>query len=133
VGRRVLLDTSFLIDLMNGDEDAVKKARELETDLVQQRLSSMTLFELYYGVARATPSETEREKVEDVLASKPIHPADTAVMRKAGRLSGELQNDGRAVGDGDVVVGATADVVEEPVLTRNVEDFERLDVEIETY
>jgi len=49
----VLPDTSFLIDLMNGDEDAVEKARELETELIQQRLSAMTLFELYYGIARS--------------------------------------------------------------------------------
>lgn len=129
----MLLDTSFLIDLMDGDESAVEKARELESDLVQQRLSAMTLFELYYGIARATDSDAEREKVEDVLASKPTHPADTAVMRKAGRLSGELQNDGSPVGDGDVIIGATADIVEEPVLTRNVDDFERLGVGIETY
>ncbi|QHS18335.1 type II toxin-antitoxin system VapC family toxin [haloarchaeon 3A1-DGR] len=129
----MLLDTSFLIDLMNGDEDAIKKAEKLENDLVQQRLSSMTLFELYYGIARASNTETEREKMEQVLASKPIHPADTAVMRKAGRLSGELQNNGSPVGDGDVIIGSTADVVEEPVLTRNVEDFERLGVDVETY
>lgn len=129
----MLLDTSYLIDVMNGDEGAVEKARELETNLVQQRLSSMTLFELYYGIARVTDSDTERETVEGVLASKPMYPADTAVMRKAGRLSGELQNDGTPIGDGDVIIGATADVVEEPVLTRNVEDFERLGVEIETY
>ena len=129
----MLLDTSFLIDLMNGDEDAVEKARELETELVQQRISSMTLFELYYGIARATESENERQNVEDILASKPIHPADTAVMRKAGRLAGKLQNKGEPVGDGDVIIAATAKVVDEAVLTRNVEDFERLDVEIESY
>ncbi|MBX0296385.1 type II toxin-antitoxin system VapC family toxin [Haloarcula nitratireducens] len=129
----MLLDTSFLIDLMNGDEGAVETARELENELVQQRLSAMTLFELYYGIARVTDSEAEREKVENVLASKPVHPADTAVMRKAGRLSGELQNDGTPVGDGDVIIGATADIVEEPVLTRNAEDFDRLGVETETY
>lgn len=129
----MLLDTAFLIDLMNGDADAVAKARELETNLVQQRLSAMTLFELYYGVARATDSAAERETVEEVLASKPVHPADTAVMRKAGRLAGELQNDGTPVGDGDVIIAATADVLQEPVLTRNVGDFERLGVNIETY
>ena len=129
----MLLDTSFLIDLMNGDEDAIEKARELENNLIQQRLSSMTLFELYYGVARSNQSEEEREKVENVLASKPIHPADTAVMRKAGRLAGELQNEGEPVGDGDVIIAATAEVVDEAVLTRNVEDFERLDIEIESY
>ncbi|QWC19191.1 type II toxin-antitoxin system VapC family toxin [Halorubrum sp. 2020YC2] len=129
----MLLDTSFLIDLMNGDGDAVEKARELETELVRQRISSVTLFELYCGIARATESESERQKVEDILASKPIHPADTAVMRKAGRLAGELQNEGTPVGDGNVIIAATAEVVEEPVLTRNVDDFERLDVEIESY
>jgi tRNA(fMet)-specific endonuclease VapC len=128
-----LLDTSFLIDLMNGDDPAVEKARELETDLVQQRLSAMTLFELSYGIARAVDAEPERERAETVLASKPIHPADTAVMRKAGRLAGDLQNEGTPVGDSDVIVGATAAVLDEPVLTRNVEDFERLDVEIEEY
>jgi hypothetical protein len=129
----VLLDTAFLIDLMNGDEGAVEKARELETNLVQQRLSAMTLFEVYYGAARSKQSAAEREKIENVLASKPVHPADTAVMRKAGRLSGELMNDGNAVADGDVIIGATADVLEEPVLTRNVDDFERLGVDVETY
>ncbi|SNR49006.1 type II toxin-antitoxin system VapC family toxin [Halorubrum vacuolatum] len=129
----MLLDTSFLIDLMNGDAEAVEKARKLETDLVQQRLSAMTLFELSYGVARSEQSDAEHEKVANVLASKPIHPADTAVMRKAGRLSGELMNDGNPVGDGDVIIGATADIIEEPVLTRNVDDFERLDVDVETY
>ena len=129
----MLLDTSFLIDLMDGDDDAVRKAREIEAGLVQQRISSMTLFELYYGIARAADSEAERETVERVLASKPIHPADTAVMRKAGRMSGELQNDGTPVGDGDVIIAATAEILEESVLTRNIEDFGRLGVEIETY
>lgn len=131
--RNVLLDTSFLIDLMNGDDGAVEKARELEENLVQQHLSAMTLFELQYGVARSNQSDAERERVENVLASKPIHPADTAVMRKAGRLAGQLANEGNTVSDGDVIIGATAEIVGEPVLTRNVSDFERLGVEVETY
>jgi hypothetical protein len=41
----VLLDTAFLIDLMDGDSGAAEKAREIETELVQQRLSAMTLFD----------------------------------------------------------------------------------------
>lgn len=129
----MLLDTTFLIDLMRGDEAAIEKATELEANLVQQRLSSMTLFELYYGVARSNQADAERRRVENVLASKPVYPADTAVIRKAGRLSGELANDGDSIADGDVIIGATADIADEPVLTRNVADFERLDVAIETY
>ena len=129
----MLLDTSFLIDLMDGDPAAVEKAEEIERNLIQQRLSSMTLFELYYGVSRSDRSEQERRQVESVLASKPVHPADTAVMRKAGALSGRLANEGSPVDDGDVVIAATADIVGELVLTRNVADFDRLGVDIESY
>jgi len=130
----VLLDTAFLVDLLNGDDGAVETARRLETDLVQQRISAMTLFELYYGVGRVADTAAEREKIETVLASKPVHPADTAVMRKAGRMAGQLASEGAPVADGDVIIGATAAVVDEPVLTRNVDDFERLpDVAVETY
>lgn len=42
-------------------------------------------------------------------------------------------NDGDTVPDGDVIIGTTADVVDEPVLTRNVDDLERLGVDVETY
>lgn len=130
----MLLDTSFLIDLMRGDESAVATADELEENLVRQRLSSMTLFELYYGVERSEYPKDERELVEDVLATKPVQPADAAVMQQAGQISGELENDGKAVADGDVIIGATAAVVDEAVLTRNVSDFERVNrVEVETY
>ncbi len=118
---------------MNGDEGAVKKARELEVNLVQQRLSSMTLFELYHGIARSNQSADARERIEAVLESKPVHAADAAVMRKAGRRSGDAVNRGEAVGDGDVIIGATAEILDESVLTRNVDDFERLGVDVETY
>lgn len=129
----MLLDTAFLIDLMRGDEGAVDRARQLEADLVQQRLSAMTLFELFYGVARSNQPEPERETVESVISTKPVHPADNAVMRKAGRLAGELASDGRAVGDGGAVIAATAIAVDEPVLTRNTTEYERLGAEVEGY
>lgn len=77
----MLLDTSFLIDVMRGDEDAVARADELEEDMIRQRISAMTLFELYYGVERSEQPEDERETVEDVLATEPVQPADAAVMR----------------------------------------------------
>lgn len=54
-------------------------------------------------------------------------------MRKAGRLVGELADDGQQVGDGAAIIAATSMIVEEPVLTRNAADFERRGVEVETY
>lgn len=54
-------------------------------------------------------------------------------MRKARRLTGEFTNQGKSTDDGDGIIGATAKVVDGPVRTRNVEDFERMgSVVIET-
>ena len=114
--RVVLLDTAFLVDVVTGDDGAVEKARDLEPDLGQQRLSAMTLLEHYYGATRSNQSEAERERRGNVPASKPVHPADTAVMHQAGRLAGEPMTDDTAAGDGDVILGTTADVLDGPVL-----------------
>lgn len=93
----------------------------------------MTVFELLYGVARSDQPGDERETVESVISTKPVHPTDDAVMQKAGRLAGELAADGDPVADGDAVIAATAIALDEPVLTRNVAEFERLDVSVERY
>lgn len=48
-------------------------------------------------------------------------------MRKAGRLSGELIAQGERIEREDCVVAATAVLNDEPVVTRNVDHFERID------
>jgi tRNA(fMet)-specific endonuclease VapC len=60
---------------------------------------------------------------------------DTNVlMKKASRIDGPLTSKGRTIGIGDAVIGATALVHEEPVLTENVHHFERIKrLDIETY
>lgn len=131
-----ILETWVLIDPMCGDETMVAKTHEQEGSLVRQRSSSMTLFERYYGVTRSDHPEMERgtiETIETVLATKPVRPGHSAVTRKAGRLADELENEGTSVGDGDVVIGATAEVAEEAVFTRNVEDFEPIGAGVQTY
>ncbi|ADQ69418.1 nucleic acid-binding protein [Halogeometricum borinquense DSM 11551] len=130
----MIVDTNVLIRLMQGDEDATRKIRELEDEHVPLALSSMTLFELYHSVERVDSPDERRRKIASVIDSKPTYPADGAVMKKAGRLDGRLTDDGRQVGIGDTVIAATALVHEEPVLTENVAHFERIDgLEVESY
>lgn len=102
----MLFDTTFLIDLMRNNSDAVEKARELESNFVQQRIAAMTLFELYHGVARSNRPKDEREAVERVLTSKAVQSADAKVMKRAGKISGRLASEGDHVGDGDAIIGA---------------------------
>ena len=57
----------------------------------------MTVLELYEGVARTKTSHDTTEQILDILDSKSIINADTTVMRKAGKLSGNLINRGQRI------------------------------------
>ena len=130
----MILDTTFLHDLMYGDAGAIGTAERIEATDRPRRLSAMSVYELYYGVGYTDQPDEERRKVEDVIGSLPVVPADDVVMRRAGRIDGTLERGGTKTGQSDLVIGATALVLDEPVLTRNVTDFERIPgVAVESY
>jgi tRNA(fMet)-specific endonuclease VapC len=129
----MILDTSFLHDIMHGDEDALDRAIEVENRHTV-KLSSVSVYKLYYGVGYTDSTDEERQKVDSVIGSKHVLPADTEVMRKAGKMDGQLSRDGASVGQADIIIGATALLQDEPVLTRNVSEFERIPaLDVETY
>ena len=84
--------------------------------------------ELFYGVEAAGAGE---RRVRNALMGYPIVPADDRIARLAGRLHARHRTAG--VDLGDCYVGATARVYDEPVLTRNADDFAPLGVEVESY
>lgn len=128
----MILDRSFVLDLLDGDEGAVAKAEELERDGVTTKLPTMTILELYVGIGAAVDKDEER-RIRRVIDPLPVVPLDEDVAIRAGRRIGELSASSFKREKGDAAIGATADVAGEPVLTRNVDDFERLGFEVETY
>jgi predicted nucleic acid-binding protein len=131
----VILDTSFLEDVGREDAAALKKAAELQDQQIPERLSVMTLYELYWGIGYVERSQTERDRVDAILGTKEVYPVTPTIARKAGRIAGELSRRGDPLNDpGDELIGATGLVHEEPVLTKNVDHFERIpNLEVETY
>lgn len=130
----MILDTCFVVDLMDGDTDAVDRARALADGAIPEHLAAVTVFELHHGIWRRDYSEAERERVTAVLDTKVVLPTDGAVMAEAGKLHARLENEGRPIGVFDTMIAATARVTDEPVLTRNDEHFERVEgVAVETY
>ena len=130
----MIVDTDVLIDLMQGDERAIAKIHALETDDIHLRIASISLFELYHRIVRVEQPATHRQRIAQVLDTRETYPADDAVMKKAGRIDGRLTAEGRVIGMGDTIIGATALVHEESVLTRNVAHFERIDdLNIDSY
>jgi hypothetical protein len=130
----VILDTVFVIDVMDGDESAIRAYEDCEEAREQQYLSAITVLELHEGIERSMHSDTERRKVRSVIDTKPVIPADRTVMQKAGTVSGRLITDGREIDREDCVIAATALIEEESVVTRNTDHFERIEgVEVRSY
>lgn len=131
----MILDTSFLLDLKDGDEDAFGRAVALYEQGTVQRVAMPSVWELHYGAAY-TGSAVERRRVRNLLLMYPPVAIDEATARRGAELLADA--DRRAGGDSGVdtedgLIGAVADRFDEPVLTRNGGDFERLGVAYETY
>ncbi len=130
----MILDTSFLIDVMNGDGPALALAEKIETRGVPLRLPVQVLYELYVGVGYSRKPEAERGQIQSVIESCPVVETTDRIAKVAGRIDGKLRADGERVGANDVLIGATARQYQEPVVTGNPADFERIpEVNVRTY
>lgn len=133
----MIVDTSFVLDVIDGMEEAVEKEQELEAAGVPLVIPAMTLLELYIGVGKVANSAQERQQVEAILDTYPLVEMTPSISRRAGRLLGEQMNagdgDGPGIGKGDAAIAATALERDEPILTAD-SHFEAIDgVEVETY
>ncbi|WP_132057531.1 PIN domain-containing protein [Halorussus amylolyticus] len=132
----MILDTSFLLDLKDGKQNAFEKAVELYDSNAVQRVAVPSVMELQYG-AVFTDSPDEQRRVQNLLQMYPLVPVDKRTALRAGELLAESdhQHGGNSgVDTPDAVIGAVADRFGEPVLTDNVADFEKFpDIEVETY
>jgi tRNA(fMet)-specific endonuclease VapC len=103
----VILDTSFLVDVLRGEDATEEWVVRLEEEAfgVVTAISGMELWE---GIQLADASEAEREGVEALLTG--IHHADfddSAAMR-AGAMNAELTRTGEVVQVEDVMIDAIA-------------------------
>lgn len=133
----MILDTSFIIDLMNGDKQAVKKLRELEGNGQNQSTTAVTLFELWSGIRQSELPERERQKIMEVTGDRVVHNLGPESGKEAGRIDGKLVKEGKTVDPEDAMIAAIAIENAEIVLTGNKKHFKRIsevtDLEYETY
>jgi predicted nucleic acid-binding protein len=132
----MIVDTSFVLDVIDDVEAAVSMERELEAEGVPLVMPAMTVLELYIGVGKVANSPTERRTVEAVLDSYPLVAMTPSIARRAGRLLGERMadgDDGPGIGKGDAAIAATAIERDEPVLAGDSHFGTIPGVTLETY
>lgn len=109
-------DTSFVIDVLAGDERALELLDVIEAERRAEKVAAITVLDLYEGIARSGKPDSEKRRVLGVLDSKHVVAADLGIMRRAGELSGALIAGGRRIDREDCVVGATALRESEPTV-----------------
>ena len=124
----MILDTSYLIALAEGDADARALASQHESAGLPQRLPVTVLSELYVAVgAGDTPTRNVR-KYEELIGNLPVVDVDDNVARRAGVLQGHhLASDSKpTLGISDATIAAIGLVYSEPVVTDD-DDFASVD------
>ncbi|MDL0121099.1 PIN domain-containing protein [Halobacterium salinarum] len=134
----MIVDTSFVLDVIDDIDAAVTKEREIEAAGVPLVIPSTTVLELYIGVGKVANTPAERQRVGAVLDSYPVVDMTPSIARRAGRLLGKrLANtsngDGPGLGKGDAAIAATALERDEPVLAADTHFDTIPDVTVEMY
>ncbi|GAA0512549.1 hypothetical protein SAMN04488066_104182 [Halorubrum aquaticum] len=131
----MIIDSSYLFDLMAADPDAFSKGAELVENGEMQWLPTPVVAEAYYGVATVR-SDTTTQEVRNRLLGYPRIDVDEEIARTAGELLAKADDrvgGDTGVGANDGYIAAMAAVLDDAVLTDNVADFEALGVSVETY
>ena len=131
----MIIDSSYLFDLMAGDDDAFSTGVELVERGEMQWLPTPVVAEAYYGVATARSGTTEQE-VRNRLLGYPRVSVDDEIARVAGELYADADDrfgSDAGIGPNDAYIAAMASVLDDAVLTANIDDFEALGVPVETY
>ncbi len=104
----MILDTSFILDLWDGQPDAVRKAGQIDARGEPIYIPTPVLYELWEGVARSERPRAEAAKVLDFAGGHDLLPFSEADAREAGLLSGRLSRSGRMMGTVDVQIAGMA-------------------------
>lgn len=122
-----LLDTNAVIALLKGDAVLREKLRDAMRAGEAITISSIVLFELWYGVARSTRQVENRERLRVFLSGDiGVIPFDDQDALAAGDLRAALEALGTPIGPYDVLIAAQALRAAATLVTANVSEFARV-------
>ncbi|MBS3145855.1 PIN domain-containing protein [Candidatus Woesearchaeota archaeon] len=129
----MILDTSFIIDLMRNDQESIKKIAGLKKTSTNLMSTTLSVFEIWQGI-EDLESEEKKDKIVKFLSSIGFLTLDVASAKKAGTIYTKLRRNGIDIGAVDSLIGAIALLHNQTILTRNVKHFNRIeDLKVESY
>ncbi|HLD43465.1 MAG TPA: PIN domain-containing protein [Candidatus Nanoarchaeia archaeon] len=123
----MILDTSFLIELLRGKNlSAKEKAENLDRKFAIKAITSISVMELWSGALQSQNREKEKKKVHEIIQSLPVYSFGDEEARTAGEIEAALIKKGETIDIEDIMIAAIALVHNEPLLTGNPKHFTRI-------
>ena len=132
--RRKILQVNYLLDinaciaLINGKPSSVRsRFRRATAEGGNVYIPSIVVFELWYGVAKSSQPETNRQRLAAFLAG-PIAPLafDDDDAKSAGAIRAALEAVGKPIGAYDLLIAGQALQRRFTLVTANVKGFARV-------
>lgn len=126
-----IFDTTFLIDLVKGDEGAIRKAREVDAESTFKAISVVTVHEYLRGIYylfshKKNLLKFKLERAEAELIRFEILPYTYEIAKTAAEIDAALALSGRSISFSDTIIAATALHYKLKLVTRNIEHFSRI-------
>ena len=130
----MIADTSFIIDIMKSNKEAIKKAEEIEKSGRNIAVTSISIFELFLGIGLSLKQDQERYKIARVLNGLSIISFDEDSAREAGRIFAQKRRKGSTIDPEDSMIAGICAKRNEILITRNLKHFSDIEnLKIESY
>lgn len=122
------VDTTFLIDLLRGESEAVVMAQKLDKE-GGAATTEINVFEITYGIysSQKARQETRMAKAEALFSRLEVFPLDHRSAVTAAKILGKLTQQGKLI---NVMDGLIAGILLahrcDTIVTRNIRDFSRV-------
>ncbi|MBM2811254.1 MAG: hypothetical protein HW416_2013 [Chloroflexi bacterium] len=122
------LDTNAVIAILRDRPVEVRaRLRQALDEGASVALSSIVVFELWYGVARSQQQRANAERLGVFLSGNvEVVPLGEEAAQAAGRLRAALEAQGTPIGPFDLLIAAQALASRATLVTSNVSEFARV-------
>jgi tRNA(fMet)-specific endonuclease VapC len=122
---KLMLDTKICIYIIKQQPDAVLK-RFVEYQVGDIGISSITLSELRYGVAKSTHQEKNASALEEFIIPLEVVAFDEKAAHAYGDIRATLEKAGTPIGSMDMLIAAHAVSLGISLVTNNQREFARI-------
>ncbi|MDR9417523.1 MAG: type II toxin-antitoxin system VapC family toxin [Gracilimonas sp.] len=123
---KYLLDTNICIYIIKRKPEQVfKKFRSLA--LGDVAISSITLAEMQYGIAKSSKQTKNQEALDQFLLPLEILDFTSSAAIEYGKIRSTLASKGTPIGSMDLLIAAHARSIGAVLVTNNTREFKRVD------